>query len=329
MQRRRFLLAAAGMPFVLAAAPQSDPAVQSDVQSLRVLLGRGSAQPVDAESFLYEGRRYRGSFTSTPDGRVVSVVPLEAYLYSVVSREMPRSWPAEALRAQAIAARTYVLGRSNPNRDYDVVPSEADQVYTGIDAESPATTAAVDDTAGHVLRFGDEFAQIMYSSCCGGHTEASSDAWNGAPIAYLGGVTCTYCTDSPWYRWTESVALDRVRGAFADRIASIGTLQRIAVDQTDPSGRARFFRIEGDAGSVQIKAAEFRSKLGSRVVPSLLVRGVGLDAAQAQATIAIDGGGLGHGVGLCQWGARGLATAGGSARDILALYFPGTTVGHD
>ncbi|MDQ2871627.1 MAG: SpoIID/LytB domain-containing protein [Candidatus Eremiobacteraeota bacterium] len=306
------------------ADPQFDPASPSDVQSLRVLLGRGSAQPLDAGTFLYEGRRYRGTFSRTADGSIVSVVPLEAYLYSVVPREMPRSWPAQALQAQAIAARTYVLQRSNPQRDYDVVPSEADQVYTGIDAESLETSGAVDATAGQVLRYDNEFAQIVYSSCCGGHTEASSDAWNGPPIAYLRGVACAYCTDSPWYRWTKSVPLSTMRERFGDRFDAIGTPQRIGVDQVDASGRARTIRIDGDTGSLQIKAADFRRALGSRTVPSLLLHRIALDG-----TLTLEGGGLGHGVGLCQWGARGAAQTGMTARGILAVYFPGTAIGRD
>ena len=143
VKRRHFLSAvaaaagAAALPQTLRA--QDDPALSSETQALRVLLGTGRLQNIDAQTFLYEGRRYRGTAVILPEtGQVVSTVPVEQYLYSVVSREMPRSWPAEALQAQAILARTYVLQRSNPNRDYDLVTSEADQVYTGIDAEACA-----------------------------------------------------------------------------------------------------------------------------------------------------------------------------------------------
>jgi peptidoglycan hydrolase-like amidase len=170
-----------------------DPASGMQSQALRVLLGTGHAQKIDAQTFLFEGRRYRGTFSYTEAGEVVSIVPLEQYLYSVVSREMPHSWPAAALQAQAVVARTFVLQRSNPNRAYDLMPSEADQVYTGIDAEKPGTSAAVDATAGLVLRFADGFAQALYSSCCGGHTESNADAWGGPLLPYLSGVSCTYC----------------------------------------------------------------------------------------------------------------------------------------
>ncbi len=283
-------------------------------------------QTVDAQTFLFQGRRYRGTAAILPDtGQVVSTVPVEQYLYSVVSREMPRSWPAESLQAQAILARTYVLQRSNPNRAYDLVPSEADQVYTGVDAEAPQTNAAVDATDGQALRFGASFASIAYSSCCGGRTESSADAWGGKPLPYLSGVACDYCKDSQWYRWTQTVGADALRRALGGQSATIGDLQSITLDSPDGSGRARFWNFTGSSGSARIKAADVRRAIGSRVIPSLLVRRADYDSTAQTATI--EGAGLGHGVGFCQWGARGLAKTGANAAAILAFYFPGTTIG--
>lgn len=309
----------------------SDPANSANAQALRVLLGRGQAQRLDSQTFLFAGRRYRGSFTYTPEGEVVSIVPLEEYLCSVVSREMPHSWPGAALQVQAIVARTYVLQRSNPRRSYDLVPSEADQVYTGIDAEQPQTTAAVNATAGQVLRFGSGFAQISYSSCCGGHTEANSNAWGGAPLPYLTGVVCPYCTGSPWYQWKQSVPLDQVASALSRELAAVGAVQNVTLDSPDGSGRAQFWTFAGTGGTSRVKAADVRRALGSRTLPSLLVRRLTTDAQPTQApqTLAIEGGGLGHGVGLCQWGARGMALTGADARAILAFYYPGTEIGND
>jgi stage II sporulation protein D len=291
-----------------------------------VLLGNGQAQRIDAQTFLYNGRSYRGGFSTTEDGQLVNTLPLEQYLYSVVSREMPHSWPAAALQAQAIVARTYVLQRSNPNRAYDLVPSEADQVYTGIDAEHPETSAAVDATAGQVLRYGAGFAQVLYSSCCGGHTESNGDAWGGMPIAYLCGVQCTYCNASPWYKWTQHVPLAQLQQALAGPLRGIDGITNITTDVPDPSGRARLWTFSGMSGSRTVKAEDVRRALGTRVLPSLLVRDI---AVQAGERVDIEGGGLGHGVGLCQWGARGMALTGADARAILAYYYPGTGIGND
>lgn len=338
MQRADFLAGVFALPVLSMRArfqdegdDLSDPANSANAQALRVLLGRGEAQRLDAQTFLFAGRRYRGSFTYTPEGEVVSTVPLEEYLYSVVSREMPHSWPSAALQVQAIVARTYVLQRSNPRRSYDLVPSEADQVYTGIDSEQPQTTAAVEATAGQVLRFGSGFAQISYSSCCGGHTEANSNAWGGALLPYLAGVVCPYCTGSPWYAWKQSVPMEHLASVLAREVAAIGELQSVTLDAPDGSGRAQFWTFSGAAGTQRVKAADVRRALGSRTLPSLLVRHLSADAPPTQApqTLAIEGGGLGHGVGLCQWGARGMALTGADARAILAFYYPGTEIGND
>ena len=310
-----------------------DPASGAQSQALRVLLGRGQAQKVDAQTFLFEGRRYRGAFWYSDGGEVVSVVPLEQYLYSVVSREMPHSWPAAALQAQAVVARTYVLQRSNPTRNYDLVPSEADQVYTGIDAEKPETSAAVDATAGLVLRFADGFAQALYSSCCGGHTESNADAWGGALLPYLSGVSCTYCSGSPWYKWSQTVPLSRIESAMSSNLKNVGTLQNVTLDAPDPSGRSRFWTFVGSNGTQRVKAASVRSLLGTRTLPSLLVQRVSFSQpapdSQAEEAVIIEGAGLGHGVGLCQWGARGMALSGADARAVLAYYYPGTGIGND
>lgn len=336
MRRRTFIaMSGAGLCCVLPAPiwaardPESDPAGRSDRSSLRVLLGRGDAQRLDDQTFTYNGRRYRGTFDYSETREVISTVPVEQYLYSVVSREMPRSWPDAALQAQAIAARTYVLQRSNPKRDYDVVTSESDQVYTGTDAESEATTAAVNASAGKVLRYNNAFATIAYSSCCGGHTEAAADAWSGGSKAtYLRGVSCPNCTESPWYRWSNSFVLDHVNAALGNRIASLGGVDAIEIGDRDASGRARFVNVSGPLGEARINAADFRRALGTRDIPSVLLQRISIDDdAPGVRKVTVEGAGLGHGVGLCQWGARGMARNDASAEDILTFYFPGTGFG--
>lgn len=305
----------------------ADPARSSQIQELRVLLGRGTVTTNGAGAFTFNGRDYRGRAAQLADGMVLNTLPLEAYLYSVVPREMTSSWPAAALQAQAVCARTYVLQRSNPQRTYDVVPSELDQVYTGIAGETPAGRAAVDATSAMVLRYGDGFARVMYSSCCGGRTESSIDAWGGAPLAYLNGVVCTTCTNAPYYRWNREIDLSAVAQAFDHELQPVAPLQAVRQGMPDPSGRARDFVLQGARGDVPIKGAAFRLRVGPHVLPSLLITKFE-PATEAPERIAIEGGGLGHGVGLCQWGARGRALEGASFSDILHFYFPGTEIEH-
>jgi stage II sporulation protein D len=327
MRRRGFLAlgaAAALAPAWARAQDDADPATMSRNPALRVLLGPGAARPLPGGGFTFDGRAYRGSFVRGSDGSVINLVDLEQYLYSVVPHEMSPSWPAAALGAQAICARTYVLQRSSPKREYDLRPSEADQVYGGVATESPAGRAAVDATAGQVLRYRGAFASVAYSSCCGGHTESSADAWGAAPLAYLGGVPCPWCAASPNYRWNASVPLGEIERSFGE-LGTLGALRDVRIAGTDPSGRARAFELVAERGTLPVKGSTFRLGVGPRVVRSLLITRM----TQANGSIAIEGGGLGHGVGMCQWGARGMALAGRSANDILTLYFPGTEVGND
>jgi len=328
MRRTTFLALASGAVLAPVAARaqsgvEADPAMTSASPALRVLLGPGSAQQGPQGSFLFNGRLYRGNYQQTPGG-VVNVVDIEQYLYSVVPREMSPSWPAAALEAQAVCARTYVLQRSNPRRAYDLVPSELDQVYQGVAGESVAGRSAVDATAGQVLHYDDLYASVAYSSCCGGHTEASSDAWGSVPVPYLSGVRCAYCSASPNFHWTSDVALSDVEAHFGDQLAPFGALRGVRVASTDASGRARFFALDAERGTANIKGGTFRMSVGPRVVRSLLIASIRQDGPPGALTV--EGAGLGHGVGLCQWGARGMALAGRSARDILALYLPGTQV---
>lgn len=328
--RRRDFLALAGLPLLTpqAALAQSDadPAVTSSGQALRVLLGDGDAVAIGDGTFTYDGRVFRGSFSRDPGGRVVNLVDLEQYLAAVVPAEMPPSWPAAALQAQAICARTYVLQKSNPLRGYDLVPSELDQVYRGVEGEAPASNAAVAATTARVLLFNGRYARLAYSSCCGGHTESSSDLWGGATVPYLAGVQCDWCAASPNFHWTADLALNDLQSEFSSELAGAQTLTGIRIDGRDASGRARAIALLSGDASVSIAAGTFRTRVGSRLVRSLLLHDI--DAAPDAGSVTIDGAGLGHGVGLCQWGARGLALQGRDADAILATYFPGTDLGN-
>jgi len=327
MMRRAAFLGLAAVPLLSSvrarAQSDADPASSSRRPALRVLLGRGEAVPAGPDLFTVDGRSYRGAFQRLADGQIVNVVDLEEYLYSVLPREMPVRWAPAALQAQAICARTYVLQRSDPRRPYDLIPSELDQVYAGVASETPTATASVNATAGQVLKFAGAFAQVAYSSCCGGHTEAASDAWGSVTIPYLQGVVCAFCSDSPNYRWTTSIPFDVIATRFAGPLQSFGRLEDLQITERDPSGRARAFALVTDRGNAIVSGSAFRLGVGPRTLRSLLLTNV--QRAQDN-SVSIEGGGLGHGVGLCQWGSHGMALAGHQAAEILGLYFPGTVV---
>jgi stage II sporulation protein D len=327
VRRARFLILAASPLLTLRpvwAQSDADPASSSARQALRVLLGQGEATPASPDTFSFQGRLYRGQFARLDDGQIVNLVDLEAYLCSVVPGEMPSRWPPEALQTQAICARTYVLQRSDPRRSYDLVPSELDQVYKGMQGESPLATVAVTTTAGRVLRFGGAFARVAYSSCCGGRTEAAADVWGSGSIPYLNGVPCTSCAASPNFRWTVAVTLESIAGSLSASLAQVGALQDLRIASRDASGRTRAFELVGASGSTTVGGSVFRRAVGPRTLRSLLI--ASLQRSPDAQQFEITGGGLGHGVGLCQWGARGMALDGADAATILAHYFPGTSV---
>jgi stage II sporulation protein D len=278
-------------------------------------------------TFAFGGKRWRGapSTVGMPDGKLalVTTIDVDQYLQGVVPLESPPSWPAAALGAQAIVARTFALARRSLTRAWDVRADDSDQHWGGVDAEHPASTAAVQATRGRTIVFGGGPASVFYSSCCGGHTADVSAVWNGAPLPYLRGVDDPWCAPAPEYRWSRGVSLERAVAALGARTG--GTLTGTALTAPDPTGRPRAVALLGTT-TATIPVADFRRMLGYDVVRSLWLRSVRIDAAQAAPQLLIEGSGRGHGVGLCQWGARFFAGAGASAAEIVALYFPGTAV---
>ncbi len=321
LNRGRFLYAAAA---ALAASASLRARAARAQPYLRVLLGAGEPQPLRSGGFEFGGRAYRGNFSRGSDGSIVNVVALEDYLYSVVPREMPSAWPAAALQMQAICARTFVVRRADPRRPYDVVPSQLNQVYEGVGTESQAGRAAVDATAGTVLMYRSDCAEMAYSSSCGGHTESAAEAWGGAPQPYLNGVVCPYCTQAPEYRWTSEIPLVQIEQAMRGHLSEMGRLRGVRLGTTDASGRVRELALVADRGTVAVRGSDFRIDVGPRAVRSLLLFKLEL---QAGSLVHLEGGGNGHGVGLCQWGARGMALAESSLAGIAAFYFPGTSLG--
>ena len=306
-----------------------------DAQSpqIRVLVAndaRGETPQVAPDgTFGFGGKRWRGapSTVGMPDGRMalVTTIDVDSYLRGVVPLESPPSWPAAALETQAIVARTYALAQRSLSRPYDVLANDADQHWGGVEAEHPASNAAIAATRGRTLTYGGGPASAFYSSCCGGHTADSASVWGGVELPYLRGVADPYCAPAPEYRWMRSVPLDRALAAFGARTG--GTLVGTMLGQPDPSGRPHTVSLLG-ATELTMPVADFRRALGFDVVRSLWLRAVRIDAAQAAPRLVIEGAGHGHGVGLCQWGARFCASSGGTADAILAFYFPGTTVTH-
>jgi SpoIID/LytB domain protein len=189
----------------------------------------------------------------------VNVVPLEQYLYAVVPSEMPKAWLPEALKAQAVAARSYALATRKTGA-FDVYSDTRDQVYGGFDAEAPTSTAAVDATAGDVLTYDGRTAKTYFFSTSGGRTAAVSDVWKSAPIPYLVSVPDPYDSVSPYHDW----------GPFAftaDKLAQgLKVKGRLLDVQTTANASQRVDTVTavGENGEKEFSGQDVRAALGLR-----------------------------------------------------------------
>jgi stage II sporulation protein D len=208
---------------------------------------------------------YRSRMILSRDGRAVlavNSVGIEQYLYGVVPREMPASWSAEALKAQAVVARSYALRSRRPTEPYDVFADVRSQVYGGALAETDATTAAVRATRRRVVMAGGEVAQTFFFSTSGGRTATNEEAFGGTPISYLRSVDDPHDDISPVHTWTARFTQRRAERMLGD--ALLGDLEGMRVQSRTPSGRAATVLVRGSGGNQVVSAATIRTRLELR-----------------------------------------------------------------
>ncbi|MDR7418693.1 MAG: SpoIID/LytB domain-containing protein [Armatimonadota bacterium] len=275
------------------------------------------------------GRPYRGliEIRRTPSGRltVINEVDVEEYLYGVVRSEMDPRWPAEALRAQAIAARSIATVGSGrfAAEGYDVRSNTDSQVYGGVAAEDPRTSAAVDATRGLVILYEGRPVFAPFHADSGGATEGSEFVWGGA-VPYLRGVPDPFSREAPNHQWTQRLDVGAVEAALQRAGRTVSGLQRIEVLATSPSGRVMMLRLTMAGGVLDLRGADLRAAVGVGVLRSTLFTVRWLSGESA---VEFSGRGSGHGVGMSQWGARGQALAGRDHAAILTYYYTGVAVG--
>ena len=303
--------------------------------------------PDDPSIFNLNGKDYRGKLRLIvhPDGGsfdAINWVPPEPYLAGVVGAEMPDYWEIEALQAQAIAARTYcfyIKKRFGVRRNWDVKQTAAHQVYRGLVAESAQVWQAVNQTRGQVLvcRQPDGTEDIFpayYSSTCGGHTEDSKNVF-GDSFGPLTGAACPFCQHvaKPQYFFWPMIQFDKanVITKLLNRyptLERLGDITRLRVaEQTDHGGYARLTKIQivGSTGkSDVVRAEDLRLTIDptGRKLRSTICQIMELDDKWA----FLSGRGWGHGVGMCQCGAEGMARQGKTTEQILAHYYPGSKI---
>lgn len=289
-------------------------------------------------SIWVDGHQFRGDIRlfRKPDSRLnaVNVVPLEEYVASVVDGEMPAAFPEEARKTQAILARTYALFRTAEaagHPEFELYSTTRSQKYLGFQyrtddgrrlaGESASSRKATADTAGVVCTSEGRVFSTYYCAVCGGATIDGDRVFtDAAPV--IRGVTCGHCNASDFYRWTtrttKTSAAESLQSWFKSKGESFGTLSSVARLSGADEGPSHPFEVKDGRVTRIVAAVDLRRMMPASTLPSPFfdVRSDGND-------LVFSGRGHGHGVGVCQWGARGMALEGTDCYQILRHYYPG------
>lgn len=284
--------------------------------------------PKKPGTLVVDGVAYRGDLVADalPGGRLVVLnrVNLEEYTAGVLGCEMPVAYPDAALRAQAVASRTYGLHavRSRAREPWDVMDDQSSQVYQGLLKEDDRTRRATIDTLGVVLTYGERVLKTYFHSTCGGETTSAAWVFGDAEVPPLAGGPCGFCESSKYYRWRHEVAREELRERLAKEgppLAVAGAqVTRVEVRERGPGGYAGRVDVVHPGGLLAVQATKLRWVLGTSAVRSTRFE---IEEA-AGGRIAFVGRGWGHGVGMCQVGAGGMARAGHDTAAILRRYYP-------
>jgi stage II sporulation protein D len=273
---------------------------------------------------------YRGSLELVPGegGTVtgVNVLPMEEYLFGVVPGEMPAGWEHEALKAQAIAARTYALHNlgKEAKKGYDLCGTTHCQMYEGAAVETAATNESVAMTAGEYLAYQGKPIQAYFHANSGGFTDNSSDLW-AENLPYIRAVA-DFDQAAPRHVWYLTYSESQVAAALDKIGVNIGRVLELAPHDRTPIGRVKTMRAKGTAGQATFEASKLRFAIGLHStffnVGRVSSQQLGMHGDGMYFQFA--GRGWGHGLGMSQWGARGMADRGFNYRQILSHFYPGS-----
>jgi stage II sporulation protein D len=292
-------------------------------------LGPGTVElrPDDGSVLSCEGTRYRGLLRVEvhDDGertalRVMNRLHVDEYLMGVLPGEMPDRFGIEALAAQAVAARSYVLAEIG--RRGWVFPDQRSQVYGGLDVETPMSRRAIELTGSQVLTYQGDVITAWFHSTCGGATSPARLAFNFPPVGIMeSSVICPDCEHSPTWSWTRRVDAARVCRVFG---LPAGPLTAVLAEPQQFPAIPERIRLSAGGTSVTVSAKEFRARLsaGQPFAAQVLSPRWGAAARIEDGELVLSGRGWGHGVGLCQYGAGGYASRGAGYREILKRYYP-------
>lgn len=310
-----------------------------------------------------EGKKYRGNVIFIPrDGKITVINELytDDYVKGVIAKEMPSSWPLEALKAQAVAARCFAYSSIGKHSDYgfDVCSTTNCQVYGGMDAETPSTIRAVEESEGMVVCYNGKIISTLFYSSNGGYMEAAQNVWSGS-YPYFKTMKDEFerTEDISGAVWTVEFTPEQIRDKLAASNIFIGDITGMEITKTSESGRVLEVVVYGSVGKKSFTKNSARTFLGLKsqlytITPpptgrvycigaggqatlegiyfvitekGVERRGAGM-LAPREGKYVISGRGYGHGVGMSQWGAYHMSQKGYDYKDILTYYYRGTQV---
>ncbi len=310
-------------------------------------------RPFRDRPFEINGMKFRGKLVLREDrfGRMTAInhVDLESYLYGVIKSEMLLNSPREALKAQAVVARTYAIRNQNKFMNelgFGLTRDTRSQVYNGVKDEHALSIEVVNATRGRIAVVNGEPIASYYCASCGGATQ-DAKTWSGRPINYLKSRPCPWCASYPGFSWNMELSLAEITNRLREKGKKVLAITDIRVEN-DPSGRVENVHLIHQGGQETfMNANHLRTLLGpdrlrstffeiqslpgmdredpaEKAIDQILKKF--MTAMDADRVVKIRGTGFGHGVGLCQWGAKGLARRGDSYEKILQYYYTGASV---
>lgn len=286
--------------------------------------------PEESGFMIVNGKKYRDTLIlkKTEQEKITAIneLGLDHYLYGILPKEVSADWPKESLKAQAVISRTFALKnlKRHEREGFHFCSKVHCQVYGGLNNEKETTNQAVDETNHEILTYRGELINSVFFANCGGQTEQVSNTWlTNIVYPYLKSVRCGFCRNDSNYFWkrlvTETEIVESLKNSdyeisppiFSIRIAGYGK-----------SGRAKFLKIKHSEGMLNIRASRFRMSLGPDKIRSIFIK----DIKKNKENFIFRGKGWGHGIGLCQDGAKGLAGKGTNYKKILHFYYSGIKI---
>ncbi len=284
-------------------------------------------QPVNGALIKINSHLYRGQIeiSKNNEGKltIINILNLEDYLRGVIKMEICPRWPEESVKAQIVVSRTYALKNMAKHKSdgFDLCSTVHCQVYGGVNAEDNVINKYIDQTQGEVITYRGKLINAIFHGICGGRTEAAHDVWGGKSIPYLKSVTDGFCREARRYNWNITISTSEIQKALQDNGYNVSKIRTIKTVKKSMTGRVMKLQVIHSSGELTLTGEKFRSLIGFDRIRSTLftIRPRGKN-------ITFDGRGWGHGVGMCQEGARGMAKKGYTYKQIIRHYYPGTLV---